>query len=228
MSTIFEEFYQQGGIASQRRYPNEALMRFIGSNYFSMSHEQRNKLKVLEIGCGSGANLWMLSKEGFDSYGIDIAPTGLKYCHKVMADWGVAAQLFRGDMTAIEFPDQFFDLIIDVVSMQHLNIMEHSKAYSEIYRCLKKGGRLFQYHLGARSVTFLNGGGTYIDAYTIDNAINKEVPLNNAGRTCFLTPIKAKEMLDNEGFVNVSIEVDTRSYRGMTQQIEYLSISAEK
>ena len=45
------------------KYPSIALVRFIASNYYDA--QDRNEIKILEIGCGTGANLWYLAREGF-------------------------------------------------------------------------------------------------------------------------------------------------------------------
>ena len=71
---FYDKIYLSEGFKAQRLYPNEELLRFLGVNFFSKSEKKdRKKIKVLEIGCGCCANLWMISKEGFDAYGIDIS-----------------------------------------------------------------------------------------------------------------------------------------------------------
>lgn len=220
----FEQLYKEKGVSSQRRYPNESLLVFFGSHYFHLSPEERKKISVLELGCGSGANLWMVAREGFDAYGIDNAPTGIKLCKNVLGNWGVKANLSMGDMQAVGFEDERFDVIFDVVSMQHLDLKGHRRAYKEIYRCLKEGGRFFQYHLGTQSDSFK---GHHIDELTIDN-IPAGLPLTGSGLTCFLNPPKAQEMLEQAGFKDINIESRTRTYKTRTQLVEYLAISALK
>lgn len=67
----FDEGYLLRGLASQRSYPNEALIQFVASRFFCLEHSERRAIRILEVGCGSGADLWMLAKEGFDVYGLD-------------------------------------------------------------------------------------------------------------------------------------------------------------
>lgn len=45
------------------KYPSEDLIRFIARNFYSIKN--RLDVKVLEIGCGPGANIWFLAREGF-------------------------------------------------------------------------------------------------------------------------------------------------------------------
>ena len=77
---FFNTSYEKLGFNEQRRYTNEELCRFMGRNFFSVSHEKRKDIKILETGCGSGANLWMITKEGFSTYGIDISQESLHLC----------------------------------------------------------------------------------------------------------------------------------------------------
>lgn len=74
---------------TERSYPNEALIQFVAANYFSLPQEDRCQLKILEIGCGSGANLWMLAKEGFDAYGLDSSEEALSLARNHLTNkWG--------------------------------------------------------------------------------------------------------------------------------------------
>ncbi len=38
-------------------------------NFYNAS--DRKAIKILEVGCGPGANLWFMAREGFSVYGID-------------------------------------------------------------------------------------------------------------------------------------------------------------
>ncbi len=227
-NTAFEQEYQERGFSSQRRYPNEALIQFLARHYFRVPRADRKSIRVLELGCGSGANLWMIAKEGYDAYGIDHAPTGVALCREMLAFWGVSAQLAVQDLRKLEFSDGFFDAVVDVVSMQHVDLDGHAAAYREALRVLKPGGRFFQWHLSDQSISFRESGGAMIDACTVDNIANKNVPLHDNGLTCFLNPETARRLLTGAGFVDVAMEITTRTYREQTQQVSYLSIEALK
>jgi cyclopropane fatty-acyl-phospholipid synthase-like methyltransferase len=223
---IFEEQYQELGFKSQRTYPNESLVAFIKSKFFNIKLEDRKKIKVLELGCGSGANLWMIAEEGFDTYGIDSSPTGLEYCKKMLDKWTVSAILKLEDFTSLSFDNEYFDVIIDVVSTQHLSYLQHKKCYKEVYRCLKSKGNFFSYHLGENSIS-LKSNDEMIDHCTVKEVKNG-FPLANNGQTCFISANEVRKELKVAGFAKVVIEKLIRSYSNQTQYIEYLSIVAEK
>ena len=225
---VFEKHYKLSGFSSQRRYPNEALIRFLAEYYLSLPKEKRARIKCLEIGCGSGANLWMIAKEGLDTYGIDIAPTSIKLCKQMLVQYGVKAKLSVGTMQKLDFKDKFFDVIVDVMTVEHTNLQGHKETYAEVFRCLKKGGRFFSWHLGAQSISFTNGGGKRIDALTVDNVPNPAVPYCNSGLTCFITLAVQRRLLRAAGFKDIRIERVMRTYKDRTQQIEYFSIDARK
>jgi ubiquinone/menaquinone biosynthesis C-methylase UbiE len=224
----FELKYRKDGLYSQRRYPNEQLIQFLARNYFRIPPSLKKKTKILELGAGSCANLWMIAKEGLEAYGIDTSPTGIKIGKKALNSWGVKAHISLGDMRRLDFPDGFFDCIVDIVSMQHVNLREHKKSYAEIYRCLKSGGRLFQFHLSDKSSSYTTSRDKKVDALTVENISNKRMPLNNNGVTCFLNPHTALDYLRHAGFSEISIELYRRTYERRTQSVEYLVIDAIK
>ena len=225
---VFEKHYKLSGFSSQRRYPNEALIRFLAEHFFSLPKGKRERLKCLEIGCGSGANLWMIAKEGLDAYGMDIAPTSIKLCKQMLVQYGVKAKLSVGTMQKLDFKEKSFDAIVDVMTVEHTNLQGHKETYAEVFRCLKRGGRFFSWHLGAQSISFIRGGGKRVDALTVDNVPNTAVPYSNSGLTCFITSAVQRRLLKKAGFTDIRIERVVRTYKNRTQQIEYFSVDAKK
>ena len=68
----YEKNYKKYGLAFQRKYPNEELCRFIGRTFVNSKSLKKN-IRILEVGCGSGANLKMFLNEGFNTFGLDIS-----------------------------------------------------------------------------------------------------------------------------------------------------------
>lgn len=56
-------------------YPPEHIIRFIARNYYS---KDRSQTKILDFGCGQGANTWYLAREGFDVYAFDGSESACK------------------------------------------------------------------------------------------------------------------------------------------------------
>lgn len=220
---IFEEKYKASGFGSQRRYPNEGLIRFLAAHY---RQANREAVRILELGCGSGANLWMIAREGFDAHGLDIAPTGLELCREMLDLWNVSAALVLGDMTKLPYEACTFDGIVDVVSMQHLNLEGHRKAMMEVMRCLKPGGLFFQYHLGDNSDSYILNDGPLIDPQTVVNISKAQLPLYNNGPTCFLNESAIRDLYAD--FELVGLETVKRSYSERLFNIEYWEIVARK
>ncbi|MBL0544321.1 class I SAM-dependent methyltransferase [Aeromonas jandaei] len=224
-NNIFNKLYLERGISSQRRYPNESLIGFLASNFSHLSHKERGECRILEIGCGSGANIWMLAKEGFDTWGIDLSSAGIELCQQVIESWDVNAQLDVGSMTELPYPDGYFDAIVDVVSMQHLTLTQHIATISEIYRCLKPGGYLFSYHLGKNSSVCQYSGLTWCDDIAITD-IPTGYPLAGNGLTSFLDVQTAEKLYSN--FNSLEVASIRRGYAKSSNEVEYLVISAKK
>ncbi|MCC0089426.1 class I SAM-dependent methyltransferase [Aeromonas veronii] len=224
-NNIFNKLYLENGAASQRRYPNESLIGFLASSLFHLSKKERGECRILEVGCGSGANIWMLAKEGFDTWGIDLSSAGIDLCKQVIASWNVNVQLDVGSMTELPYPDSYFDAIVDVVSMQHLTLTQHIATISEIYRCLKPGGYLFSYHLGKNSSVCQSSGLTWCDDISITD-IPMGYPLAGNGLTSFLDVQTAEKLYSD--FNSLEIASIRREYAKSSNEVEYLVISAKK
>jgi len=139
----YNHSYSAKGFPAQRQYPNEELCRFLGRTFGSLRRTERNRIRVLELGCGSCANLWMIAKEGFNAYGLDLSQSALRLGRKMLAKWGAKAELSAGTMTDLPYPDGFFDVVIDIFSSYYLPERDFAQCLTETWRVLRGGTVLF-------------------------------------------------------------------------------------
>ena len=221
---VFDQQYLSKGLSAQRRYPNESLIQFLASRYFRMAKPDRKSIRLLEVGCGSGANLWMMAKEGFDTYGMDSSAKALELSRQHLQDkWGVEADLRQGSFTQLPYEDDYFDAVVDVVSLQHINLEDSRPTLREISRVLKPEGAFFSYRLSDHSVMYENSGGRRIDAATVDNIADVSMPLANNGPTTFWSPALVRLMYYEAGLKVEAIERVGRTYSNGAF-VEYLAI----
>lgn len=137
---LWEELRKKG--IQTTRYPYDKVISFVMRYY--PRDKKRREIKILEIGCGAGNNLWALAMEGFDVYGIDGSETAIKMAKEMFSKLGLSGNFIVGDFTEpLPYPDEEFDLVIDRGSITCVNYEEAKKTVKEIYRVLKHGGYLF-------------------------------------------------------------------------------------
>ena len=93
-------------------------------------------LRILDIGCGTGAMLDELAPFG-DVVGADFAPEALAFCR----ERGDHYPLTRADVRRLPFASDSFDVVTAMDIIEHID--DDKAAAGEINRVLKPGGRLF-------------------------------------------------------------------------------------
>ena len=96
-----KEIYGQG--RQLGRYPYDAVVSFVFR--YAPRDRERSAVRILEIGCGAGNNLWFAAREGFSVTGIDGSATAIDYARKRFAEEGLSGDLRVGDFTALPFED---------------------------------------------------------------------------------------------------------------------------
>lgn len=226
----YDDSYSHSGFNAQRRYPNEELLRFFGRYYFALSPEARQRVRVLEMGCGSGSNLWMIAREGFDAYGIDLSPQGIALCESMLTHWGTTATLKAADMTAVPYPDGHFQAIVDVFSSFCLDEMGFAAFLSEASRLLVPGGRFFSYAPSKGSDAFTNPGPSrFIDSSTLDGIWRPDAPYyGNAYPFRFVCKDDYVRALTSRKMQVNAAEAVGRTYRNGEEYFEFVVIDAER
>jgi ubiquinone/menaquinone biosynthesis C-methylase UbiE len=96
--------------------------------------------RVLEIGCGRGVALPVLGRLLRPSrlVGLDPEVEFLEEARSRLSAAGITAELIRGDVRRMRFPDAAFDLVVDFGTCYH--IARPQAALAEIARVLSPGG----------------------------------------------------------------------------------------
>ncbi len=125
------------------KYPPEELVRFMARSFgVDRDHSQ---VRVLELGCGSGANLWFLARESYAATGIDAAAKALAMARRRLEAEGLRAGLVSGDVSDITevFAGTRFDAVIDICCLQCNSFAESCMMAEKACEILKPGGRFF-------------------------------------------------------------------------------------
>lgn len=93
--------------------------------------------KVLEIGCGTGVFTEKMGRTGAEIIAIDISPELIERAREKDVSSNVQFEVMN--VEKMDFPDNNFDSVVGSSILHHLNI---EKAFLEIGRVLKKGGRV--------------------------------------------------------------------------------------
>jgi ubiquinone/menaquinone biosynthesis C-methylase UbiE len=96
--------------------------------------ESGKKLKILNIGAGTGEDLEILNKFG-EVYVIDIEKKALDLIPKKLCK-----EKNICDACNLNYPDNFFDLVVAFDVFEHIE--KHEKAIKEAHRVLKRKGNL--------------------------------------------------------------------------------------
>lgn len=97
--------------------------------------------KVLELGVGNGKTLrGILKQEPKQVVAVDISSEALSQIKREFQDARV--ELIKADITKLPFKDNEFDVVVCYYTLNNLLERERQIAADEIYRVLKKKGKL--------------------------------------------------------------------------------------
>lgn len=103
-------------------------------------------MKLLDVGCGRGDVVVYYAKAGADAYGIDYAKAGIAIAQDARKKQTQQIQRYIHfsvmDAKKLDFPNNYFDVIISIDVFEHLYKEELEVALSEIRRVLKDDGTL--------------------------------------------------------------------------------------
>ena len=163
------------------RYPYDSVVSFVFRH--APRDRDRENVRILEIGCGAGNNLWFAAREGFSVAGIDGSRSAIAHARTRLAAEGLNGDLRVGDFTDLPFDEACFDLVIDRGSLVCVGHSACLTAVREVQRVLVPGGVFHFNPYSDRSSSVLRGR-SGADGTTVDIASG---PLAGLGALCFHT-----------------------------------------
>ena len=91
--------------------------------------------RILDVGCGTGANLLMLAKYG-DAEGVDVSEDALAFCRERGLD-----HVKKGAGEELPYEDGTFDLVTAFDVVEHMD--DDLAGLREMFRVLRPGGHVF-------------------------------------------------------------------------------------
>jgi SAM-dependent methyltransferase len=127
---------QVSGVRSQGRsdeeLPSEETGRTSQHSALSNQYSRMGLRRILDVGCGTGANLEMLSRFG-NAEGVDVSDEALTFCKSK------GLRVHKGLAEELPFDDETFDIVTGLDVIEHLD--DDIAGLSEMNRVLKKGGK---------------------------------------------------------------------------------------
>jgi len=222
MQTFDKQWNHVHGTRNWGRYPAEELVRFMARNYYNQRREQ---IRVLDLGCGTGANTWFLCREGFSTVAFDGSFVATQKAAAFCSELAQPGIFLQADAGMLPFLDKSFDVVADIGAISANSSRGISQILSEINRVLKPGGQVFS------SVLFTTSTSGYKTGEKIDSHSYRNVeygPVAGLGTIHFFTRAEINKIWQLAGFNNPVIDVISRTDKGGSQRVSFYTVAARK
>lgn len=173
----WEREYQNPQLIVMGEEPRSDLKRYV-KFLRKIEKIDLENLTILDLGSGSGKNANYLAGMGNNVIGLEISSTAVNLAISRAKEMNVKVDYRIADIGAqYPFTDNYFDIVIDIMSSNSLNETERKIYLEQVYRVLKIGGHFFVRALckdgdtNAKNLLKLNPGSEY------DTYINKDMNL---------------------------------------------------
>jgi len=104
----------------------------------ALGYDETRALRVLDVGCGQGIDVYRYALAGAEATGIDLTPRHVELARAHLSAMGFEAEILEGDAESLPFADASFDRVSSNGVLHHTPDM--LAALNEIRRVLTPGG----------------------------------------------------------------------------------------
>jgi len=140
---VWENEYKNAKLVTLSDKPQKDFLNFLKF----LKKERKlivTNLNILDLGCGVGKNSNYLAKLNNTVVGIDISSEAIRIAKERAEKLDIKVQYQVSNIgSKYAFDDEYFDVVVDVISSNSLNEKEREIYLSETKRVLKPGGYFF-------------------------------------------------------------------------------------
>lgn len=97
-------------------------------------------IRILELGCGAGNNLWFAARHGAEVVGIDGSESAIKFCKERFKKESLPGRFVVQSFENTSLLTDKYDLIIDRAALTTVNLETVKNVFNNIYFLLKETG----------------------------------------------------------------------------------------
>ncbi|HNX76632.1 MAG TPA: class I SAM-dependent methyltransferase [Candidatus Rifleibacterium sp.] len=222
MKTFDKQWNEVHATRNWGKYPAEELVRFMSRLY---APGVRRQIKVLDLGCGTGANTWFLCREGFLTVAFDGAFAALPKARELCRNETRPPLLLQADAGVLPFADESFDAVVEIGALAANTSAGIRSILSEIRRVLKPGGSFFSSVLFTPATTGY-GSGEKLDAHSYRNI--SDGPVAGLGTIHFFSRAEIRSLWQKNGFGELTIDRLERSDRNGAFRVSFYMVGATR
>jgi ubiquinone/menaquinone biosynthesis C-methylase UbiE len=106
----------------------------------ALGYDETSGLRVLDVGCGQGIDVYRYALAGAETTGLDLTPRHIELARAHVAAMGLEAEIVQGDAEQLPFGESSFDRVSSNGVLHHTPDMP--RALREIRRVLAPGGEV--------------------------------------------------------------------------------------
>jgi cyclopropane fatty-acyl-phospholipid synthase-like methyltransferase len=111
---------------------------------FAEKCRSRGYEKILDLGCGSGKDMFYLAKHGFDVEGVDFSPAAAANAEDLLQSENLPGKVYVDNLfdKVTNFENNEYDAVVAINSLQYTDEQVFKTTLAEVSRVLRNEGLL--------------------------------------------------------------------------------------